>query len=128
MRKLTVEVTTEQWDALDRMAGAQGVPKQELIAEALRLYTGNSSGYSIPLKGGGSYTLTGEQVRELCVTFPGVHIDHELKNLCLWNEQNPRKRKTLGGVKRHIQSWLNRAAERRLGRQGAIDKWLEGQA
>jgi len=42
-------------------------------------------------------------------TYPGIDVLAEIKKCRQWNHDNPKKRKTAGGIRKHINSWLDRA-------------------
>ena len=42
-------------------------------------------------------------------TYPGVNVHQELSAMDSWLDANPTRRKTKGGIKRFINSWLARA-------------------
>jgi len=67
----------------------------------------------VPLKGGGEHEVTADDLDRYRLAYPGVNVEAELRRLVLWNLNNPRRRKTERGVRRHIATWLTRAASRR---------------
>lgn len=68
---------------------------------------------TILLKGGGEHQVTAEDLERYRPTYPGVDVEAELRRLVLWNISNPRRRKTGRGIRRHIATWLARAASQR---------------
>lgn len=48
-------------------------------------------------------------VAEYAKDFPALDIVAELRAIRRWNEENPRKRKTREGIRRHITTWLTTA-------------------
>ncbi len=46
-------------------------------------------------------------------TYATIDVDAELRKCAAWNDANPGKRKTHKGVKRHVNSWLSSASDRR---------------
>ncbi len=72
--------------------------------------------------------ITGEQIGELstnianepfpvfmndyllwCESYPNVDVKQELRAIRAWLDANPAKRKTSGGMKRFVNSWLSKA-------------------
>ena len=47
--------------------------------------------------------------KELQESYPGVDVFLALKDIRQWNHDNPTRRKTSGGIKRHISQWMSRA-------------------
>lgn len=65
---------------------------------------------SIPLIAkDGEFPIYQTDIDEWQSVYPGVLIPAELKKIRLWNQDNPTKRKTKKGIRRHISSWLDRA-------------------
>jgi len=64
---------------------------------------------SIPLVKDTNFDITPEYMQELTESFPDLNVKQELKLLAAWNQANPRRRKTLRGICRHINSWLSHA-------------------
>jgi len=64
---------------------------------------------SIPLVKDTNFDITPEYMQELTESFPNLNVKQELKLLAAWNQANPRRRKTLRGICRHINSWLSHA-------------------
>nr|WP_317360024.1 replication initiator protein A [uncultured Tyzzerella sp.] len=64
--------------------------------------------YKIPLKNG-YYILYHEQVDIYKNLYPNINIEQELKNIIGWNLANVNKRKTIKGINRHINSWLQKS-------------------
>jgi len=57
------------------------------------------------------YRVEPEYLQEIIKLHPRVNVLTELKAMRAWLLSNPGKRKTRAGMKRFINSWLNRAAE-----------------
>lgn len=76
---------------------------------------------SVPLKDGSFFSPDLEEY-ELWVKTYSCNVDEELGKLVVWNINNPKKRKTAKGVKRHICSWLDGAKSNTKGdRYAGID-------
>ncbi len=78
----------------------------------------------LPLKGGKSWPVTYDYIGQLQGTYPGIDVGQQLNAMHGWLDANPAKRKTAGGMKRFITSWLNRAKER--GGNAQVTNWDEG--
>ena len=55
--------------------------------------------------------ITQEQIDGWAADYPGVDVPQELRKMKNWLIQNPRRRKTAGGVGRFIVAWLGRAQD-----------------
>ena len=69
---------------------------------------------SIPLKNGDYYKLYEEQIELYKELYPKINIEQEIRNIIGWNLANVSRRKTLKGIKRHINFWLQKASEKVL--------------
>jgi len=80
---------------------------------------------SIPLIAkDGEFPIYQTDIEEWQSVYPGVEILVELKKIRLWNQDNPTKRKTKKGIRRHISSWLDRAQN---GSKGTVRPLAEAQ-
>ena len=72
----------------------------------------NPSILSIPLKGpDGNYPLfhiTNAIIEEYKETFPGLDVMQCLRECRQWNKDNPGRRKTKTGIRKHITQWLTK--------------------
>jgi len=67
----------------------------------------------IPLNGKvKEFPITQQMVDSWQKDFPSVDVLGELRKMHAWSEANPKKRKTINGVKRFIVSWLSREQDR----------------
>lgn len=55
---------------------------------------------------GEEYPVTQNQIDEWQSAYPAVEVLQALKRIRSWNVSNPNKRKTLGGMAKHIDNWL----------------------
>lgn len=64
----------------------------------------------IPCNGGGppDVPIRESQVRKWSSDYPAVDVRQTLRHIANWSQENPRKRKTPGGVGRFVTSWLQR--------------------
>lgn len=69
----------------------------------------NSSPLQLRLADGSLYPIKQSDVELWRRTFPGVDVEQELRVMALWCEDNPKKRKTLKGVRRFVSGWLGKA-------------------
>lgn len=63
----------------------------------------------IPLADGSEYPVPVSLACEYATAYPGVDVAGELAQVRAWCLSNPRKRKTKTGVRRFLNSWLDRA-------------------
>jgi hypothetical protein len=75
---------------------------------------------TIPLAGGDAHPVHASEIAEYERLYPAVDVRQEVRSMRGWSADNPKKRKTPGGVKRFITNWLidkqNRGGS---GRKGA---------
>ena len=64
------------------------------------------------LNTGAEFPITQEDVNGWMELYPAVDIMQELRAMKGWCESNPKKRKTAGGIKRFINSWLAKEQNR----------------
>ena len=78
--------------------------------------------YSIPVVGdpaNPSWNLTRGLANELSTYYPGCDMEKEIRAAVAWILANPEKRKTAGGMRRFLTSWINRAVNQPgIGRNG----------
>lgn len=67
---------------------------------------------AIPLNDGTEWLPTKSQYEEFCRLYPNVNIEQEFRNMRGWSNNNPKKRKTKAGVKRFVNSWLQREQDK----------------
>ena len=67
----------------------------------------------ILLKDGSFFPVTAEMESRWREAYPAVDVRQELREMALWCENNPRKRKTQDGAMRFIGGWLAREQDRR---------------
>lgn len=53
-----------------------------------------------------------DDVAEWELTFPGIDVRQELRKIRQWARDNPTRRKTAAGIRRHISAWLAKAQDR----------------
>ena len=63
----------------------------------------------IPLADGSEFPVPASLASEYATAYPGVDVPRELAQVRAWCLSNPRKRKTVKGIKRFLNSWLDRA-------------------
>jgi hypothetical protein len=67
----------------------------------------------IPLiKKDGSFLVYQADIDQWKDTYPGIDVLQTLKHIKQWNLDNPTKRKTKGGIRKHISIWLGREQDR----------------
>lgn len=60
----------------------------------------------------GPFEVTQDMIDEWSSAYPGIDVLAELRKCRVWNLDNPKRQKTLGGVRRHINAWLGKAQNR----------------
>ena len=63
-------------------------------------------------KKGEEYPVTQKDVDEWREAYPGIDVMQGLRNCLQWNRDNPTRRKTKGGIRKHISGWLAREQNR----------------
>ena len=65
---------------------------------------------TFPLAGKGeTFAITEADIAEWQESFPGVDVHQALRHCLQWNRDNPNRRKTRNGIRRHITGWLAKA-------------------
>jgi len=62
--------------------------------------------FQIPLNDGTMYDVTQSEIDMYANLYPAVDIQNQMRAIVGWNMSNPKRRKTRGGIKRHINTWL----------------------
>jgi hypothetical protein len=57
----------------------------------------------------GEFDVRQSDINQWSETFPGICVISELREIKQWNIDRPTKRKTKGGIRKHISSWLGNA-------------------
>ena len=114
---MQITINNELASLLRRRSAAEGVGENE-IAE--RILDEGLKEYQIPListikvievlpiKCGREYSVTEDFFMSLTDIYDGEFVKFQLKQMKLWLENNPKKRKTEKGTPRFITSWLLR--------------------
>ena len=63
-------------------------------------------------KKGETFAVTQPDIGEWQESFPGIDLLQELRHCLQWSRDNPTRRKTRAGIRRHITSWLAKAQDR----------------
>ena len=66
---------------------------------------------SLPVRNGGNFVVTSEDVAEFARQFPGLNVPAVLQNILRWLEDNPGKRKTADYMPTFLHNWLARDAQ-----------------
>lgn len=73
--------------------------------------------FKIPLiKRDGEFLVFQKDIDQWQDTFPGIDVLQILRNIRQWNFDNPAKRKTKGGIRKHISSWMGREQDKNSGK------------
>lgn len=57
------------------------------------------------------FPVFADDIRLWKETYPAVDVKQELKKIVAWLDANPQRRKTKGGMKKFINSWLSKAQD-----------------
>lgn len=68
--------------------------------------------FELPLINGESHPVTEQDCSRYGELYPGLDVNIEIRRMIGWLEAHPANRKTPGGIKRFINSWLSRAQDR----------------
>ena len=53
-----------------------------------------------------------EHVHPMRLVYPAVDVMQELRKMSSWSTDNPKKRKTKGGIRRFINAWLSKEQDK----------------
>ena len=67
---------------------------------------------SLPLNDGTFFDVSENDRAKWSQLYPNVDVVQQLRNMAGWCDSNPTKRKTRGGIKRFITSWLSREQDK----------------
>lgn len=79
----------------------------------------------IPLKNGEDFIVEENHLEELKNAYPDVDITLQILRIRNWNVNNPKKRKTPGGVKDHIEKWI-KDEQKKIDNQKALKEAMSG--
>lgn len=63
---------------------------------------------TLTLNDGSEYGITQDDIEEYKKTYPAVDIEQQFRSMRQWCKDNPTKRKTKTGIRRFVNSWLER--------------------
>lgn len=66
----------------------------------------------LPLIDGSDYAISQEDVNEYSALYQAVDIMQELRKMVGWLKANPKRRKTIKGIKRFVNNWLSSEQDR----------------
>jgi len=87
-------------------AHRKSVPNQK---DLLKQTNSVGASFIFPLKGGGTWALSGGKLAEYEESFPRLDVHGELRKARQWLSDNPGRQKTDRGMTRFIGGWLSRA-------------------
>jgi hypothetical protein len=61
---------------------------------------------TLPLRNGTEWPVLEEDIKLWAMTYPGVDVVQELREMRQWAISNPGERKTERGIRRHVTGWL----------------------
>jgi len=76
---------------------------------------------TIPLVDKTEYPIWQRDVEEWQEAYPGINVLDHLKQIRQWNLSNPKKRKTIKGIRAHITGWLGDEQNKARGKYGDFD-------
>ena len=68
--------------------------------------------FTIPLVSGTEFPITQADIDEWQKVFPAVNVHACVLYIRTWNTENPQKRKTSKGIRKHITNWLAREQDK----------------
>lgn len=84
--------------------------KQEQKTLALAVETAPAAGvFELPVVGGNEWQVLPKFYEDLVLTYPGISVMGELQKMRMWLIANPIRGKTLKGIPRAVNSWMERA-------------------
>lgn len=81
-------------------------------AEAAPQAADEDARYRIPLIDGTEFGVTEEMLDSYKKLYPAIDVEQEVRSMIGWCDANPKNRKTRGGAKKFINSWLSRSQNR----------------
>lgn len=100
------ERVSKRWNTTVR----GGIPEQASVYPAVAVEsTPKTHGLYLEASSGERWAPTQAQVSDWQVAVPGVDLDAEFARMRGWLDANPAKRKTLRGLPRFANGWLQRA-------------------
>jgi hypothetical protein len=87
-------------------------PEQNISCAEPKNFDSTPAIYELPCAGKKSYPVTGKQVEEWSVLFPGVDVHRELRKMVAWLAASPDRRKTFRGAPRFVVNWLGREQDK----------------
>lgn len=119
----TGEITDEKQKSIENIIRAEKQPKNgkmELADTYAQKETAKEEEkpvidavyMELPLKTGGTHKIRDSDLEELESLYPECDIESELRSMKAWLISNENKQKQKAGIKRFINSWLNRSKER----------------
>ena len=133
------EVDARQWDDVLTFLTTRvrepedefGIHKKTLSGKRLKnaaeylgkMYIADAgvSAIGITLKDGSQFRPTVTDIEVWQSAFPTLDIEEQLRQIAVWNDANPAKRKTKAGIKSHIFSWLSNVGRRAAFGSGECD-------
>ena len=65
------------------------------------------------IKKDGEFAVCRKDIDEWQETFPGIDVEIELRVIRQWSVDNPQRRKTAKGIRKHISGWLAKEQDRK---------------
>lgn len=78
--------------------------------------------FELPLIGGSEWQVLPKFYEELVLTYPGISVMSELQKMRMWLIANPIRGKTLKGMARAVNAWMDRAQNSNRGGSNGTGK------
>ena len=82
---------------------------------------------AIVLNTGAEWKPTQKQYEKWCRLYPNVNVKNEIGRMSLWCDENKPKRKTISGVGRFVNGWLDREQNKYHNNNQTVKKNSEGE-
>ena len=97
--------------AAEETAGREDMDQPEVLIQTPSLPEGSAAVLELPLNDGTVFQVVQEEIDKWQETFPAVDVLQELREMRLWCDANPTKRKTARGIRKFIINWLSKAQD-----------------
>ena len=97
--------------AAEEAAGGEDTDQPEVLIQTPSLPEGSAAVLELPLNDGTVFQVVQEEIDRWQETFPAVDVLQELREMRLWCDANPTKRKTARGIRKFIIHWLSKAQD-----------------
>jgi phage replication O-like protein O len=81
--------------------------------------------FQITLKDKSHFHVSEDDIEEWSAAFPNINVYYELTKLAQWNKDNKSKRKTKTGIRKHIHTWLSKAEQEEIEKNGKTNNGIK---